>query len=96
MAARKTPASPKPDKMARDALMVAVRRKAQDGGTMLARVAASIVDKAIAGDIGAAKEIFDRLDGRPAQQGPGESPNNPLHLKHEVIITGVPRAGRDE
>lgn len=72
MAARKTPsAGGKPDKIIRDALMVAVKRqcKDQDGKntTYLNRIAAKVVSRAANGDGQAYKELFDRLEGKPAQ-----------------------------
>ncbi len=70
--ARKTPsAGSKPDKLMRDALMVALKREAKDANGKPTRklnlVAEALVEKAIAGDVQAIKEIGDRVDGRPAQ-----------------------------
>lgn len=72
MAARKIPsAGGKPDKIIRDALMIAVRRecKGEDGKntTYLNRIIAKVVDLAVGGDQQAYKEIFDRLDGKSNQ-----------------------------
>lgn len=78
----------------REAIHRAVKRKLAGEGDprALDRLAQTLVREALAGDISALKEIGDRLDGRPGQQGPGEGPDNPVHHRHEVIITGVPRA----
>lgn len=72
MAARKTPsAGGKPDKIIRDALMIAVRRQCKDDDgkntTYLSRIAAKVVSQAANGDGQAYKELFDRLEGKPAQ-----------------------------
>ena len=58
------------DKPFRDALRVAVKRKSDDmagGKTKLDRIAARLVTEAVDGDVSAAKEIADRLDGKVAQ-----------------------------
>ena len=52
----------------------------------LRRIAQSLVDMAIAGDVQAAKEIGDRLDGKATQAFTGEL-NAQL-----TVVTGVPRA----
>ena len=56
----------------RDALIVELRREAEDAdGNMtqkLRLIARKLVDKAIEGDVGAIKEIADRTDGKPAQE----------------------------
>ena len=69
MAAPKKAVGPKSDKMWRDALMVAVKRLTDDGTKTkkLYRLADALIDKALAGDVSALKEIGDRLDGKPAQ-----------------------------
>lgn len=74
MAARKTPSGgAKPDKLWRDALMVAIKRAGDnDPRPYIARIAERCVDMAVAGDMQAIKEIGDRLDGKPAQAVMGE------------------------
>lgn len=69
MAAPKNPAGGKSDKIWRDALMRAVRRESEGRGSeqWLDRIARTVVSKAVSGDVAAAKEIGDRLDGKPAQ-----------------------------
>lgn len=66
------PTGGKPDKLMRDALMVALKREAKDADgkktTKLYLIANRLVDVAIAGDIPAIKEIFDRVDGRQKEQ----------------------------
>jgi hypothetical protein len=60
----------KPDKLIRDALMVAVNR-VQEGDPLgrrkLAIAAAAVVEKAVEGDLAAFKEIADRIDGKAPQ-----------------------------
>lgn len=82
MAARNTAsAGGKPDKLMRDAIMVALQREAEgaDGKPTkkLAIIAAKLVDKAAEGDIAAIKEVADRVDGKPPQAIIGD-PENPL------------------
>jgi hypothetical protein len=48
-----------------DALRLALKERAEGGGLKLRAVATALVDKAMAGDVGAIREIADRLDGRP-------------------------------
>ena len=71
MAARKTASlGKKPDKIIRDALMVAVKRVHEHDGkkmTYLNRIAATIVKNAAMGEASAYKELFDRIEGKPAQ-----------------------------
>lgn len=68
MAAPKKPAGAKSDKLWRDAIMRAVRRIEEgQSAQYLERVADQVVKLALAGDMTAAKEIGDRLDGKPHQ-----------------------------
>ncbi len=71
MAAPKKPriVGPKSDKLWRDALMRAVKRRAGGKGNpqKLERIADACVEEALKGDIPAIKEIGDRLDGKPTQ-----------------------------
>ena len=65
----------KPDKLMRDALILALMREAEDdAGAVVQKlhvIAGKLVEKAMAGDIQAIKEVCDRVDGRPTQP-PGE------------------------
>lgn len=72
MAARDTkPKGAKPDKLMRDALMLALNREAEDADgrptKKLHMIAEALVDKAAAGDVGAATFVADRVDGKPHQ-----------------------------
>jgi len=53
----------------------------------LRRIAQALVDAAIAGDVQAAKEIGDRLDGKVSQAIEAQIDAT------MVVISGVPRAG---
>src|ERR1700761_7064432 len=61
----------KPDKLIRDALMIALKRETTDENgnkiTYLNKIAAKVVTQAASGDMGASKEIFDRVDGKSLQ-----------------------------
>ena len=92
MAARKTPSlGPRGDKLWSDALRKAVKERIDDGTERgepkLDRLARVLVDKAIKGDVGAIRELGDRLEGKPAQVVTGEG-GGPVTI---VVTTGVPR-----
>lgn len=82
MATRKTPASPKPDKLCRDALLLELQRDGTDKDGKKAKklrlLMRRLVDKGIEGDVSAIKEINDRIDGRAHQSvglsGDGDGP----------------------
>lgn len=61
----------KPDKLMRDAIIVALHRKANDANgrptKRLYLVADKLVQQAIAGDMAAIKEVNDRVDGKAVQ-----------------------------
>jgi hypothetical protein len=72
LAARETKSrGAKPDKLMRDALVVALNREAEgaDGKPTkkLALIADAIVDKAASGDVAAATFVADRVDGKAHQ-----------------------------
>ena len=72
----------------RDALHKALKRyENQDvkRGHALLHVCLKLVDKAVAGDNYAIKEIGDRLDGKPAQAITGPS-GEPITLVERVIV----------
>jgi ribosomal protein L17 len=91
---RKTPsAGGKPDKLMRDALIVALKREAIDAEGKptknLYLIAEALVDKAKTGDVPAIKEIADRVDGKAVQPlagADGEEPINVIHRIERVII----------
>lgn len=89
MAARDTPAKGnKPDKIFRDALMVVLNREDITDGQKTKKVnnlAAMLVEKGLAGDVQAIKEIRDTVDGKPAQSlAIGQDPNlEPLRIGWE-------------
>lgn len=91
MAPRKTPkaSNSKPDKLMRDALMVALNREERSGGHKVKRVALiaeAWVLKAMGGDVQAIKEIRDSVDGKPTQTIAGD-PERPLQFeKIERVI----------
>jgi hypothetical protein len=94
MAARKTPASPKPDKLMRDALAIELHREdtVEEGGRTkkikrLRRIARALVDKGIAGDTPAIKEIYDRMDGKVPMQvtGKDEAPLIPDYTDEQRV-----------
>lgn len=69
MSARGLPAAgSKPDKLMRDAIMLAVHREAADANgrptQRLNLIAERLVNKDVAGDMAAIKEVIDRVDGK--------------------------------
>ena len=68
MAAPNQAVGPKSDKIWRDAVMRAVKRRETDKDPQaLEKLADTLVTTALTGDVSALKEIGDRLDGKPAQ-----------------------------
>ncbi len=69
------PADHTSDKLIRDAVLEELQREATDAdGTVtkkLLLVARTLVDKSIAGDIAALKELQDRIDGKPPPASAG-------------------------
>lgn len=61
----------------------------------LRRLAVAVVDAAIAGDMQAAKEIGDRLDGKPIQAIVGDSDADPINVVNriEIVAAGVDSQG---
>lgn len=55
------------DKPWKDAIRKAVARKAIDGGKQLDRLATSLVNEGLGGNISALTEIGNRLDGKASQ-----------------------------
>lgn len=83
MAAPINPKGGKSDKIWRDAIMRAVRRLESDAPRKRAKAAQklelladALVSKGLEKDVGALKELGDRLDGKPAQviSGPDGGP----------------------
>jgi hypothetical protein len=72
----------KPDKLMRDAIILALHREAEDADGQITKklnlVAAKLVEKAIAGDVPAIKEIADRVDGKSVQPIAGSDEDPPI------------------
>jgi hypothetical protein len=77
---------PKSVKQFKDALTLAVKRTDGDK-TKLAQIAEALVERAMAGDVSAIREVGDRLDGKSAQPVGGDDDLGPiLHRIENVII----------
>jgi hypothetical protein len=65
------PQGGKPDKLMRDAIMVALKREATGADGQPTRklylIADKLVDLAVSGDMAAIKEVNDRVDGKAVQ-----------------------------
>ena len=102
MAARKTPSKGgKPDKLMRDTLMLELHQdsavEASNGRIQKIKrfrlVARALIRKAIDGDVQAAKEINDRIDGRLTNTQFG-GPSNDGGLSLEELIHMSYQAGK--
>lgn len=91
MAKANTYPGPKSDKLFRNALMIAVKREVESGGSKkLQALADKLVEVGLSGDVRAIEEIADRLDGKVITiAGDAE---NPLAL----TITKIERVIIDE
>ena len=80
---------PPKEKSFANMLNIAIKEASQTGeGTKLRDVANALIDKAIAGDVQAIKEVADRLDGKvPQGVIGGDEGDNPI--VQEIIIRGV-------
>ena len=80
----------KPDKLVRDAIIVALKREAVDADgkptRRLTLIAEKLVEKAMAGDIHAIKEIADRVDGKATQPLAGDDGAPRLITRIERVI----------
>ncbi len=83
MAAPNNPKGAKSDKLWRDAIQRAVKRRlAGDGDPQaLDRLADKLVEKGLEGDIPAIREIGDRLDGKPAQSIMTDDDTGPIKME---------------
>lgn len=103
MPARITPSKGgKPDKLIRDALMIALKREHVDSEgqktSKINAIASKLVEQAIEGNTMAAKEIADRVDGKATQPLEHTDPdgNNPFAPLMEMIAaSGRPRPGNN-
>lgn len=100
MAARAVPSKgAKPDKLIRDALMLAVNREGKDDQgkkvKKLALIANKLVDLAVEGDVQAIREVADRIDGKPTQALEHGGPDGgaiPFERIERVIVDPSPNA----
>ena len=77
----------KADKLWSDAIRLAALEAHKKGDPKKLRLAATkLVDKAVEGDIGAMKEMGDRLDGKPAQALEHSGPSGEPLQTHGVLV----------
>lgn len=68
------------------------RAIAQDDGERLRLAAESLLTSAAGGDLGAIRELADRLDGKAAQSVTvAGDPDAPLETKMEVVLVSASR-----
>lgn len=70
-----------------DAIKRALARRAEDQGRDLNRLADTLLDKCLEGDLAALKELGDRLEGKPAQALVGD-PDLPA-IQHSLTVRRV-------
>jgi hypothetical protein len=87
-ASKKDPRGPYADKLWREALRRQVLKRVEKEQN-LDRLAVVVFAKALDGDMVAAKEIGDRLDGRPAQAIVGDNERDPVRVINEIRRTIV-------
>lgn len=81
---------PPKEKSFANMLNIAIKEAVADGSkTKLRAVADALVDKAIAGDVQAIKEVADRLDGKVPQALVGDDEHDPINLVTEIRRTIV-------
>jgi hypothetical protein len=91
LAGNPNPKGSKPDKLMRDALILALNRvaKGADGQPTkkLYMIADAVVDKAAEGDVAAAVFVRDSTDGKPTQTiaGDTENPLFPVDALREAL-----------
>lgn len=83
---------PPKEKSFANMLNIAIKEATESGETKLRAVADALVDKAIAGDVQAIKEVADRLDGKVPQALVGDSEEDPINLVTEIrrVIVKAP------
>jgi hypothetical protein len=94
------PKGSKPDKLMRDALMVALNREAVDAEgkptKKLALLASALVDKAVGGDVSAANAVMDRVDGKPHQTTDVTVLRQRAEELSDDVLAGIAASGSGE
>lgn len=75
---------PPKEKSFANMLNIAIKEASEKGGTKLRAVAEALIDKAMAGDVQAIKEVADRLDGKVPQALVGDSESDPINMVTEI------------
>lgn len=90
--AKKAPSGPFADKLWRDAIRKAALEQAEGkrGPKKLELAARALVNAAIAGDVSAAKEMGDRMDGKvPQAHVGGDEDSQPVRHVHRIELVDL-------
>lgn len=77
-----------------DALRIALNEPDATGQKKIRTLAEVLLNKALDGDMQAIKEVYDRVEGKPAQAVVGDE-DNPLRLISEIRRVIVPSGHTD-
>jgi len=86
---------PPKEKSFANMLNIAIKEANEQGVTKLRAVADALVDRAMAGDVQAIKEVADRLDGKVPQAVVGDEEHDPINLVariERVIVDDAPHS----
>jgi hypothetical protein len=78
------PPGPKKNKIWREALERAIKRREHDDPQALEKLADSLLCKVSEGDVGAIKELGDRLDGKVTQTHGGDDDAPPIAVLQRI------------
>jgi hypothetical protein len=79
------PPGPKKNKIWREALERAIKRREHDDPQALEKLADSLLRKVGEGDVSAIRELGDRLDGKVTQTHGGDDEKPPIEVLHRVL-----------
>lgn len=82
---------PPKEKSFANMLNIAIKQAHDEGRDKLRAVADALVEKAIAGDVAAIKEVADRIDGKVPQAVVGDEDHDPIGVVFKTIYEALPK-----